>query len=33
MALFLIGLILGGITGALIMAVLIGGNSDGDDIN
>lgn len=25
MALFLIGLILGGITGALIMAVLIGG--------
>lgn len=33
MALFLIGLILGGITGALIMAILIGGDRDDDDIN
>lgn len=33
MALFLIGLILGGITGSLIMAVLIGGDSDDDDIS
>lgn len=33
MTLFLIGLIQGGITGTLIMAVLIGGDSDDDDIS
>ena len=33
MALFLIGLILGGITGALIMAILIGGDMNDDEIN
>lgn len=33
MALFLIGLILGGIIGTLIMAILIGGDRDDDDIN
>lgn len=33
MALFFIGFFLGGITGALIMAVLIGGDMNDDDIN
>lgn len=33
MALFFIGLILGGAAGALIMAVLIGGDMNDDDIN
>lgn len=33
MALFLIGLILGGIIGTLIMAILIGGDMNDDDIN
>ena len=33
MALFLIGLILGGIIDTLIMAILIGGDMDDDDIN